>query len=136
MQSGCLVVVDGCRTVVFRRYVASRVCRSSHSLHWFKLVYHLSSAFSVVSMTVLLVLSTSSSTCLEFCEVSRLSFLRRFRSAVRRDLAHNLLDWSLSLLLVCFTSLVDNYLVVSLMISLRRYTRISPWSRVKEGDTR
>ena len=34
-----------------------------------------------------------------------------FRSVVRRDLADNLLDWSLSLLLVCFTSLVDNYLV-------------------------
>jgi hypothetical protein len=30
---------------------------------------------------------------------------------VRRDLAHNLLDWSLSLLLACFTSLVDNYQV-------------------------
>ena len=63
MQSGWLVVVDGRRTVVFRRYVASRVCRSSHSLHWFKLVNHLSSAFSVVSMTVLLVLSMLSLTC-------------------------------------------------------------------------
>jgi hypothetical protein len=63
MQSGWLVVVDGCRTVVFRRYVASRVCRSSHSLHWFKLVYHLSSTFSVVSMIVLLVLSMLSLPC-------------------------------------------------------------------------
>ena len=41
-------------------------------------------------------------------ECSRDAFVR---SAVRRDLAHNLLDWSLSLLLVCFTFLVDNYLV-------------------------
>ena len=63
MQSGWLVVVDGCRTVVFRRYVASRVCRSSHSLHWFKFVYHLSSTFSVVSMIVLLVLSMLSLPC-------------------------------------------------------------------------
>ena len=72
-------------------------------------------------------------------------------------------DWGFDSLLVCFVSLVDNYLVVethqvrvddwfwslikvsnddrrcislthSLMFSLRRYTCISPWSRVKEGD--
>jgi hypothetical protein len=33
------------------------------------------------------------------------------RNTVRRDVADNLLDWGLSLLLVWFTSLVDNYLV-------------------------
>jgi hypothetical protein len=32
-------------------------CVGLHQLHWFKFVNHLSSAFSVVSMTVLLVLS-------------------------------------------------------------------------------
>ena len=44
----------------------------------------------------------------------------------------------------CFWSLIKVFndarkrisLSHSLMISLRRYTRISPWSRVKEGDTR
>ncbi len=44
----------------------------------------------------------------------------------------------------CFWSLIKAFndarkrisLSHSLMISLRRYTRISPWSRVKEGDTR
>ena len=47
-----LFVVDGRRTVVFRRYVASRGC----PVQWHKLVNRLPSAVFVVSMTVLVVL--------------------------------------------------------------------------------
>jgi hypothetical protein len=57
MQSGWVFWMDSCRTVVFRRYVTGRVCCSSHPIHWFKFVNHLSSASSTVSMTVLVVLS-------------------------------------------------------------------------------
>ena len=57
IQSCWLFWIDGWRTVVFRRYVTSRVCRFLHPLHWFKLVNLLSSASSGVSMTVFVVLS-------------------------------------------------------------------------------
>ena len=63
MQAGWVFSMDGCRTVVFRRYVTSRVCRSSRPIHWFKLVNHLSSDSSVVSMTILVVLSILSLSC-------------------------------------------------------------------------
>ena len=119
MQSGWVFSMDGCRTVVFRRYVTSRVCRFLYPLHWFKLVNHLSSVSPTVSMTVLVVLSMLSLPCgvddrwscrrrlgrLELCETSKLSstdvrtsFLKEcsldvfVRSAVRRDLTHNLPD--------------------------------------------
>ena len=61
------------------------------------------------------------SACLEHCEAPKLSYadvrtsilmecsLCAFvDSAVRRDLAQNLLDWGLGLLLVYWMSLVDN----------------------------
>ena len=67
-----------------------------------------------------LVLSTSSSTCLELCEVSMLSstdvrtpILTEWSlcnfvcCSVRRDLDHNLSDWGFGSLLVYFMSLVD-----------------------------
>jgi len=63
MQSGWVFSMDGCRTVVFRRYVASRVCRFLHPLHWFKLVNRLLSASSTVSMTVLVALLMLSWPC-------------------------------------------------------------------------
>ena len=61
------------------------------------------------------------SACLELCESSKLSsadvltsFLKErsldafVRSVVRRDLSHNLPDWGLGALLVCFVSLLDH----------------------------
>ena len=63
MQSGCLLLMDGCRTDVFRRYVPSGVRWSPHQLHWSKLVNRLSSVSCTVSMTVLLVLSMLSLPC-------------------------------------------------------------------------
>ncbi len=43
MQTGWVFSMDSCRTVHSRLYVPSRVCWSSHQLHWFKLVNRLSS---------------------------------------------------------------------------------------------
>ena len=63
MQSGGLLLMYGCRTDVFRRYVNSGVCWSPHQLHWSTLVNHLSSDSSTVSMTILVVLSMLSLPC-------------------------------------------------------------------------
>jgi hypothetical protein len=87
MQSGCLFLMDGCRTLVLRRYVTSRVCRSLHPLHWFKLVNHLSSASSVVSMTVLaVVLSMLFSTALGL-RVASMTVLGSCRRCMARSVA-------------------------------------------------
>jgi hypothetical protein len=63
MECGWLLLMDACRTDVFRRHVPSGVCWSPHQLHWPKPVNHLSSASSTVSMTVLVVLSILSLPC-------------------------------------------------------------------------
>ena len=141
MQSDWEFSMYGSRTVVFRRYMVRRVCRFLHPLHWFNLVNRLSSVTSTVSMTILVVLSILSLSCvvddLRSCRRrvglswtqslrgSKLSstdvhtsLLKEYsldsfvRSAVRRDLVHNLWDWGLSSFLVCFVSLLDNCQVV------------------------
>ncbi len=63
MQSGWLLLMDGCRTDVFRRYVPSGVSWSPHQFHWSKIVNRLSSASSTVSMTFLVVWSMLSLPC-------------------------------------------------------------------------
>ncbi len=108
---------------------------SPHQLHWTKPVNHLSSVSSTVSMTILVVLSMMSLSCgtsmtsgpvdvvSAYLELSvwplasvdvRTSFSKEYsldvfvREAVCRDLPHNLPDWGLGPLVVCFVSLLGN----------------------------
>jgi len=111
--------------------------QSSHSLHWSKLVNRLSSAYSTVSMSTVVVLSMLSCLVASITDLVLSTFLglpwtparprgslssadvrtsfwkecslgASGRSAVCRDLAHNLLDWGLDhLLLVHLVSLVE-----------------------------